>query len=164
MRRLVLATSLALIAAGAAAQPANQVWQLNSDAANITANKSKFGLTAGALEWNSAKPEATTFALSLDTTSLGDDGLKAQLDAGHNPEMRIITTTPGRKSGDKINLPAAVTVKDVTKPVTLEVSYKNSGRQIDMHAEGTIRGSDFKMKGGDIALVMDAPFKPALGQ
>jgi polyisoprenoid-binding protein YceI len=163
MRRLVLAASIALIAA-AAAQPANQVWQLNSDAANITANKSKFGLTAGALEWNNAKPEATTFALSLDTTSLGDDGLKTQLDAGHNPEMRIITTTPGRKSGDKISLPAAVTIKDVTKPVTLEVSYKNSGREIDMHAEATIRGSDFKLKGGDIALVMDAPFKPALGQ
>ena len=161
MRRLVLAASLLLAATAAQAE---DVWQLNSDAANISAAKSKFRLTAGALEWNNAKPEATTFALSLDTTSLGDEALKAQLDAAHFPEMRVITTNPGRKSGDKISLPANVTIHEITKPVTLQVSYKMTGRQIDMHAEATLKSSDFKLKGGDIALVMDAPFKPALGQ
>ena len=162
MRRLALATMFALIAAGAAAQPSDQVWQLNSDAANITAAKSKFVLTAGALQWNTAKPEATTFALSLDTTSLGDTAVKTEL--GASPEMRVITTTPGRKSGDTISLPTAVTVGSITKTVTLQVNYKMNGRQIDMHAEGTLKSSDFKLKGPDIALVMDAPFKPALGQ
>jgi polyisoprenoid-binding protein YceI len=58
-----------------------------------------------------------------------------------------------------------VTIGNVIKPVTLQVSYKTDGpRQLSMHAEGTLRGSDFKLKGGDIALVIDAPFKPNSGQ
>jgi polyisoprenoid-binding protein YceI len=161
MRRFALAVSLVLIAAGAAAQPkpGTTTWQLNTEQASITAAKTKFRLVAGALQWNDASPEQSTVALSLDTTSLGDDGLKTQFDAAHFPEMRLISTAPGKKSGDKESLPSAVTIKDITKPVTLQLSFKTVSRsEIDLHAEGTIRGGDFKMKGGDMALVIDAPF------
>jgi polyisoprenoid-binding protein YceI len=168
MRRLVAAASMAVsvaaILATAQAQTGTSVWQLQFDAANITAAKSKFGLTAGALEWNPAKPEQSTLALSLDTTTLGDDAVKTELDAAHNPELRIMTSGPGRASGGTINLPTNVTVRDVIKPVTFQVSYKAEGRLITMHAEGTLRASDFKLKGGDIPLVIDAPFKPATAQ
>jgi polyisoprenoid-binding protein YceI len=165
MRRLVLIASLALIVTGAAAQPGTSTWQLETDQANVTAAKSKFALVAGAMQWNSAKPEQSTLALSLDTTSLGDDAVKSELDAAHFPEIRIITTDPGRASGGKISLPTAVTIRDVIKPVSLQVSYKaNSTRQITLHAEGTIRASDFKLKGSDIPLVIDAPFKPVSGE
>jgi polyisoprenoid-binding protein YceI len=165
MRRLVLAATLVLIAAGAHAQQGVSVWELQSDGANVTANKSKFAMTAGALEWNPAKPEQSTFALSLDTTTLGDDAIKTQLDAAHFPELRIMTAAPGRASGGKISLPTTVTVGNIIKPVTLQVSYKSDGpRQLSIHAEGTLRASDFKLKGGDLALVIDAPFKPNSGQ
>lgn len=167
MRRLALAASLVLIAAGAAAQPGpgSSTWQLNPDKAEITAGKAKFALVAGALQWTAAKPEQSTIALSLDTTSLAADDVKAALDAAHFPELRIITTGAGRKSGDKISLPTAVTIKDITKPVMLQAGFKTVSRsEIDMHAEGVLRSGDFKLKGGDIALVIDAPFKPASGE
>jgi polyisoprenoid-binding protein YceI len=164
MRRLVLAAAMTVSLAPAQAQPGTSIWQLQYDAANITAGNSKFGMTAGALQWNPSKPEQSTFALSLDTTTLGDDALKTELDAAHNPELRIMTTGPGRASGGKISLPTAITIRDVIKPVTFQVSYKAEPRQVTMHAEGTIRASDFKLKGGDIPLVIDAPFKPTSGQ
>jgi polyisoprenoid-binding protein YceI len=167
MRRLVLITVLILPLAAltaAQAQTGTSIWQLQYDAANVTAAKSKFGLTAGALEWNAAKPEQSTLALSLDTTTLGDDAVKTELDAAHNPELRIMTNGPGRASGGTISLPTSVTVRDVIKPVTFQVTYKAEGRLITLHAEGTLRASDFKLKGGDIPLVIDAPFKPATAQ
>ncbi|HWC64113.1 MAG TPA: YceI family protein, partial [Rhizomicrobium sp.] len=90
--------------------------------------------------------------------------VKTELDAAHNPELRIMTSGPGRASGGTISLPTTVTVRDVIKPVTFRVSYKSEARQITLHAEGTLRASDFKLKGGDIPLVIDAPFKPTSGQ
>ncbi len=162
MRRFALAATLVLIAAGAAAQPrlGTSTWQLNTEQASITVAKAKFHLVAGALQWDDAKPEQSTIALSLDTTSLGDDGLKTQFDAAHFPEMRLISTAPGKKSGDKESLPTDVTIKDITKQVMLQVSFKTVSRtEIVMHAEGTIRGGDFKMKGGDMPLVIDTPFE-----
>jgi hypothetical protein len=63
------------------AQNGASIWQLDSDGANVTANKSKFSFVAGALEWNPAKPELSTIALSLDTTSLSDAAVKTELDA-----------------------------------------------------------------------------------
>jgi polyisoprenoid-binding protein YceI len=162
MRRFALAACLVLIAAGAAAQPkpGTSTWQLNTEQASITAAKAKFRLVAGALQWNDAAPEQSTIALSLDTTSLGDDALKSQFDAAHFPEMRLISTAPGKKSGDKESLPTAVTIKDITRPVVLQLSFRNVSRtEIVVHAEGTLRGGDFKMKGGDIPLVIDTPFE-----
>jgi polyisoprenoid-binding protein YceI len=165
MRRLAFAASFVLFAAGVQAQPGVSVWELQSGGATITANKSKFAMTAGALEWNAAKPEQSTFALSLDTTTLGDEALKTELDAAHFPELRIITAGPGRVSGGKTSLPTTVTIGTILKPVTFEVSYKSDGpRQLSLHAEAALRASDFKLKGGDIALVIDAPFKPNSGQ
>ena len=162
MRRFALAAWLVLIVAGAAAQPklGTSTWQLNTEQASITAAKAKFRLVAGALQWDDAKPEQSTIALSLDTTSLSDDGLKTQFDATHFPELRLISTAPGKKSGDKETLPTALTIKDITKPVVLQLTFKTVSRtEIVMHAEGTIRGGDFKMKGGDMPLVIDAPFE-----
>ena len=164
MRRFLLAASFVLLAAGAIAQPAPSTWELDYSKAQVTLAKAKLGLSAGALQWNAAKPEQSTLALSLDTTTIADDAVKTELDAQHFPELRVITNGPGRASGGKISLPVMVTVKDITRPATLLVSYQAQPRQITFHAEGVLRAADFKLKGADLALVMDAPFKPNSGE
>ena len=164
MRRFLLAASIALFAGGVAAQPATSTWELDYSKAQVSVAKAKLGLSAGAIQWNAAKPEQSTLALSLDTTTIADDAVKAELDAQHFPEMRIITSGPGRVRGGKITLPVMVTVDEISKPGNLVVSYKSEPRLITMHAEGTLRASDFKLKGGNIALVIDAPFKPNSGE
>ena len=164
MRRILFTASFALIAGGALAQPATSTWELDYSKAQVTVAKAKLGLSAGAIQWNAVKPELSTLALSLDTTTIADDTVKAELDAQHFPEMRIITSGPGRASGGKITVPVVVTVKEITKPESLVVSYKTEPRLITMHAEGALRAADFKLKGGDLALVLDAPFKPNSGE
>jgi polyisoprenoid-binding protein YceI len=160
MRRLVLAAWLVLFAGAAAAQTGTSTWQFNIAGSTVTASKSPFKEVAGVMEWNPAKPEASTLAFSLDTTTLSAEDLKMDLDAAHYPELRIVTTGPGRKNGDMISLPAAITIGQITKPVMLQVSYKaNPPRQIGFHGEATIRHNDFKLKGSDIVLVIDGPFE-----
>ncbi len=163
MRRLVLAACFALIAGSAFAQSGTSTWQMNMAQSTITASKSPIKEVAGVMEWNPLKPEQSTLAFSIDTTSIAADDLKTVLDAAHDPELRIVTTGPGKISGGNIALPAELTIGQITKAVTLTVSYKpNLPRQIAFHGEVTIRHNDFKLKGSDIPLVIDGPFERVL--
>jgi polyisoprenoid-binding protein YceI len=168
MRRFILAIPLVLIVAGAAAQapPATQTLQMDSDRATVTATMSsanaRFGIVAGALEYNSAKPEESTIALSFDSGSILEKPARDAFDADHFPEVRISSSAKaktGRDGGE--SLPTNVTIRDITRPVIFQVTFQKVGTNvIAMHAEGTVRSADFKMsgKGGNIGLVIDAPF------
>ena len=167
MRRLILAASLALIA-GASAQPRPGIatMQMDSDRSTVTATmgtaNAQFGIVAGALQYNPAKPEESTIALSLDTTSVVEKPARDAFDAEHFPELRISSAAVAKKGGDgREALPTSVTVRDITKPVIFQVSFKSvANGVIAMHAEGVLRSADFKLigKGGDVELVIDAPF------
>jgi polyisoprenoid-binding protein YceI len=167
MRRLVIAASLVLIATGAVAQPkaGTSTMQLDTDHAVVTVTlggaKGRFALVAGAMQYDPVKPEESTIALSLDTTSLDADAARTAFDSRNFPEMRIITMAPGKPASGGTALPTNVTVREITRPVVLHVSFKSPSSQvIALHAEGTLKSGDYKLggKGGDIALVIDAPF------
>lgn len=159
MRRLLFAASLLLFAAGAQAQPATTEWQLDAGHSSITLGKASVGQTAAVMGYSSASPEKSTLAFSLDATTLGDDALKATLDAAHFPEMRLVTVGDGRKNGNSVSLPVQITVKDLVKPASLQLSFKNASPQaISLHAEVTIKASDFRLKGADLPVVIDASF------
>ncbi len=176
MRRFVIALGLVLLATAAAAQtPAGKpethpaktttTMQMDSDHANVTVRdggvQSRFAVAAGALEYDPARPDRSTLAMSLDAGSLTDAATAQLFDAQHFPEMRIASTASGKNNGDTETLATDVTIRDVTRPVVFHLRLQNvSAGVINLHAEATIRGADFHVpgKGGDIVLVIDAPF------
>lgn len=168
MRPFILAASLTLIAAAAAAQtaaPETQTLQMDFDRATVTATmnsaNARFGIVAGALQYSPAKPEESTIALSFDAGSIREKPAREAFDAEHFPEVRIASTAMARKTGAGEALPTMVTIRNISKPVIFQVTFKTVATDIiAMHAEGTVRSSDFKMsgKGGNIELVIDAPF------
>ena len=120
MRRFILVLSFALAATGATAQTKpTSTMQLDSDHASITAgvggSKSRFAVAAGALEYDSARPEHSTIAVSLDTTSLADQEARTAFNADRFPELRITSTGVGKKNGKAEALATDVTIHDITR-------------------------------------------------
>jgi len=167
MRHLVLLVPFVVAISGAAAQPnpGSQTLQMDQDHASLGITlagvKSRFAQAAGALQYDPGGPEKTTIALSLDTSSIESTPVRQLFDSEHFPEMRIASTSaaqPGKDGMEK--LPVNVTIREVTRPEIFQVSFKNgSGQAIEMHAEGMLRGADFRMKTGDIVLLFDATFQ-----
>jgi polyisoprenoid-binding protein YceI len=158
MRRLVL--PLLLIATAASAQPkqGTSTLQLDSDHATVTVTAggalSRFKTVAGALQFDPAKPDASTLALSLDVGSIPDAAVRKALDADRFPELRIASTAAA-KSG---TMAMAVTIRDVTRSVLFQVSFKSVSRNVvALHAQATLKNGDFHL-GGDIPVVIDASF------
>jgi len=167
MRRYALLLPFALAVSGAAAQPRPgiQTLQMDPDHASVGVTlggaKSRFTQAAGALQYDPASPEKSTIARSLDTSSIEASAARQPFDPDHFPELRIISTAAAKSGKDGVeSLPVNVTIRDITRPVTFLVSFKNGGPVIAMHAEGTVHGADFHMMGktGDVVLVIDAPF------
>lgn len=166
MRRIALAAALVLLAGGVSAQPGTSTWELNSDKSNITATmggaSARIGVAAGALEYNTAKPEQSTVAFSLDTSSIKEKPARDAFDTDHFPEMRISSSAAAKKgSNGSLALPMILTIREINKPVVFQVTLQKVGENvISLHAEATIRSGDFKMSGpgGNIQLVIDAPF------
>ena len=161
MRRLLLL--VLLMASGAAAQPKPGIstMQLDSDHAAVTAMiggvQGRFETVAGALQYDSARPDSSTLLLSLDAGSIQNAAVRGGLDAAHYPELRIASTA-AIKAG---RMPVAVTIRDVTRPVVFQVSFKPLSRDsIALHAETRIRAGDFHIGGKNdtIAIAIDAPF------
>jgi polyisoprenoid-binding protein YceI len=158
MRRLLL--PLLLIATAASAQPKQGINTMELDAAHATVtvtaggDQGHFGTVAGALQFDPAKPDASTLAMSLDTGSISGDAVRKALDVDHFPEMRIASTNAA-KSGTMTML---VAMRDVTRPVPFQVSFKPvSGTVLAMHAEGTLKSGAFHLS-GDVPIVIDATF------
>jgi polyisoprenoid-binding protein YceI len=161
MRRLPLLALL--IASGASAQPKQGIstMQLDSDHANVTAIiagvQGRFETVAGALQYDPARPDSSTLLLSLDAGSIQNAAVRGAFDAAHYPELRI-ASTGAVKAG---TMPTTVTIRDVTRPVIFQVSFKPVSKDvIALHAEAHIRTGDFHIggKNEDIPIVIDAPF------
>jgi hypothetical protein len=158
MRRLLL--PFLLIATAASAQPKQGTSTMELDAAHATVivttggAQGHFGTVAGALQFDPAKPDASTLAMSLDAGSISGDAVRKALDVDHFPEMRIASISAA-KSGTMTML---VAIRDVTRPVPFQVSFKPvSGTVLTMHAQATLKSGDFHLS-GDVPIVIDATF------
>ena len=167
MRPFVLLLSFVLAVSGAVAQPrpGTETLQMDSGHAvvgvSLGGNRTWFTESAGALEYDPANPLKSTIALSLDTASIEAEATRKLFDPDRFPEMRIISTAdakPGK--GGTEGLPVNVTIRDITHPIQLQVSFKNDSSQvIVLHAEGMVRAADFGLgKTGTVPLMIDAPF------
>jgi polyisoprenoid-binding protein YceI len=159
MRRLLLPA--VLIATAAAAQPnqGTSTMQLDSAHATVTVMaggaQGHFETVAGALQYDPARPDASTVLLSLDAGSIQNAAVRGALDAAAYPELRIASTTPA-KSG---TMTMAVTIRDITRPVLFQVSFKPASRDvITLHAQAVLKSGDFHLTGGGMPVVIDAAF------
>lgn len=158
MRRLLL--PLLLIATAASAQPKQGTSTLEMDSGHTTVTvtaggaQGRFQTVAGALQFDPAKPDASTLALSFDAGSISDAAVRKALDTEHFPELRIASTAIA-KSG---TMPMTVTLRDVTRSVIFQVSFKSTSRTVvTVHAQAILKSGEFHMA-GDIPIVMDAAF------
>ena len=158
MRRLLL--PLLLIATAASAQPKQGTSTLEMDSGHTTVTvtaggaQGRFQTVAGALQFDPAKPDASTLALSFDAGSISDAAVRKALDTEHFPELRIASTAIA-KSG---TMPMTVTLRDVTRSVIFQVSFKStSSTVVTVHAQAILKSGEFHMA-GDIPIVMDAAF------
>jgi polyisoprenoid-binding protein YceI len=167
MRHLVLLVPFVVATSGAAAQPDPGTLTLQMDQnhssldVTVAGAKSRFTQAAGALQYDPARPDKNTIALSLDTSSIEAAPARQSFDSDHFPEMRIASTSAAKPGKDGVeNLPVNVTIRDITRSAIFHVSLKNgSGQTVEMHAEGTLQSADFHMKPGDIVLVLDGIFR-----
>lgn len=111
---------------------------------------------------------------SVDTNSAElDDKLRAAalFDSGTFPEARFVSTGVTVTGDNQGQLDGLLTIKDVTRPVSLSVTFGGSGtnpltgkQTVGFNAEGRIKRSDFGLKawlplvGDEIHLLINAEF------
>lgn len=106
-------------------------------------------------DWDPASPqtarvEATIAAASLDTGEAKYNGEFAEkfLDAGANPTIRFVSTSIVQTSPGKGTMTGDLTLRGVTKPVTLDVTFNGyasgiAGQRSGFSAKGVIKRSEF---------------------
>ena len=99
--------------------------------------------------------EATIDASSIDTgTAQRDDHLKSAdfFDVAHFPQIRFRSTQIEKLGGERYRLTGDLTIRDVTRPIALDVEYGGRGKdpwgntRIGASAATKIKRSDFGVK------------------
>lgn len=200
--RLILATAIALLAtfgiadspalAASASVPAG-VYKLDPRHSQvvfgirhmgISTFYGRFGKVSGLLNFDPAKPEQSTLNVQIETSAIDthvpelDKELTAAnvFDSGKFP-IAAFKVTGIERTGDKTgNITGTLTLRDITKPVTLSVTF-NGGTpspipfkpyRIGFDATGTIKRSDFglaertiwsAMVGDSVTLTIEGEFE-----
>lgn len=106
-------------------------------------------------DWDPASPqtarvEATIPAASLDTGEVKYNGEFAEkfLDASANPTIRFVSTSIVQTSPGKGTMTGDLTLRGVTRPVTLDVTFNGyasgiAGQRSGFSAKGVIKRSEF---------------------
>lgn len=139
----------------------------------------RFNTLEGRLSFTPETPERSSVAITIKTASVDtnsrelDDKLRAaaMFDSAAFPDARFVSSSvmaTGEKSG---TLEGLLTIKDITRPVSLTVTFGGSGTNplsgqetTGFNAEGTIKRSEFGLKawlplvGDDIKLLINAEF------
>jgi polyisoprenoid-binding protein YceI len=130
-------------------------WQVNHMGFSLL--EGQLGASAGSITIDPAKPDATkvdvTFQVDqLSTTSAHlTEHLKSKdfFDAAANPTARFVSTAV-RATGDKATITGNLTIKGVTKPVTLNATFIGAGANpmnkklnFGFRATATINRGDF---------------------
>lgn len=135
------------------------------------------------LNWDAEEPANSSVSVVIDATSI-DSGVEVFnghiqderfFDAANHPEITFVSTSVDQTSEDEGEITGDLTIKGVTKPVTLNVNYNSAlhdergGRyKIGFSATASVKRSDFGMDtyvpfvGDDVEIVIEAEFvKPA---
>jgi polyisoprenoid-binding protein YceI len=141
----------------------------------------RFDKLSGTLNYNPAAPEHSAVSIAIDTTSIDtpssrlNDELKNSIfDTAHFPGATFKSTSIKRTGPDTGQITGDLTIRNVTKPVTLDVTFTgtesnplDNSRVLGFHATATIKRTDFGMTGmvweplvgDDIKLIIEAMFQ-----
>ena len=171
VKRLLLAGLLAsaIAAASVSAAAAEHTYKLDPQHTNVIASWSHFGFShpsanfgqaSGTLVYYPTAPEKSSVEVSLPLSGLDtfvpalDEHLKTAefFDAGKFPVATFKSRTVEVLDKGKFKVTGVLTIKGVSKPVTLDVTLNNAGvhpmtkqESIGFDATATIKRSDFGM-------------------
>ena len=132
------------------------------------------------LNWNAENPEASTISVVIDATAVDsgvdvfDDHLNGErfFDTAKFPQITFQSTSVKKTGADTGTVTGDLTIKGVTKPVTLDVKFnkdafdeKDSSSKIGFSGTTSINRSDFGIDflvpnvGDNIDIVIEAEFK-----
>jgi polyisoprenoid-binding protein YceI len=145
----------------------------------LTEFHGRFDRVSGTLTFDGTQPERSALSVTIDTTRLDttsvrlNNDLKAVFRTQQFPTAVFKSTAITRTGADTGRISGTLTLRDVTKPVILDVTF-NGGRKpplsdgysLGFHANGTIRRSDFgldqmiwsHMVGDEVNLTIEAQF------
>ena len=118
----------------------------------------QFGISEGTLTWDADDVSKSSVQVSLPVTAIDtfvdklDEHLKSGdfFDAGKFPNATFKSTSVAAAGTNKLTVTGDLTIRDVTKPVTLDVTLNGAGEHpmlkkqaIGFSATGTIKRSDF---------------------
>ena len=162
MKRLaILLLSLALPCAAAAAdytvQPAGSTLGFSNTFQGESFN-GQFGQWTAAISYDAANLASSKFDVEVTLASVktGDADRDGALpgpdffDTAKFPKAHFVTTG-FRQSGGKVIADGTLTLRGVTKPVSLEVTFKLQGSGATLDVAGTVKRLDFGVGTGDYA-------------
>lgn len=118
----------------------------------------QFGISEGTLTWDADDVSKSSVQVSIPVTAIDtfvdklDEHLKSGdfFDAGKFPNATFKSTSVAAAGTNKLTVTGDLTIKDITKPVTLDVTLNGAGEHpmlkkqaIGFSATGTIKRSDF---------------------
>jgi polyisoprenoid-binding protein YceI len=148
----------------------------------ITDFLGRFDKASGTLNFNASDPARSSVSITIDLTSLDTQNheLNSELqgpaifDIGKSPTATFKSTAITRAGPNTGKITGDLTIKGITKPVTLDATFNGTTSDplssnttlIGFHATTTIRRSDFDMTGtswtamigDDVKLDIEAPF------
>jgi polyisoprenoid-binding protein YceI len=157
--RRALAAAAVLLGVCFAAAPALQAqteWKIDPAHSSVGFDVTHFGVTTihgnftktqGTVNWNDGDVTKSSVQATIDVNSL-DTGVTARdnhtksdafFDAAKFPDMTFASTSV-QKSGDGLTVVGNLTIKGVTKPVTLNVSNVSGPVANPMHKGAMVRG------------------------
>ena len=161
MKRLALLLALALPGAAMAAdytvQPASSTLGFSNTFQGESFN-GQFGQWTAAISYDPANLAASKFDVEVTLASVktGDSDRDGALpgpdffDVATFPKAHFITTG-FRRSGGKVIADGTLTLRGVSKPVSLEVTFKPEGDGATLDVAGTLQRLDFGVGTGDYA-------------
>jgi polyisoprenoid-binding protein YceI len=162
MKRLaILLLALALPCAAAATdytvQPAGSTLGFSNTFQGESFN-GQFGQWTAAISYDAANLASSKFDVEVTLASVktGDADRDGALpgpdffDTAKFPKAHFVTTG-FRQSGGKVIADGTLTLRGVTKPVTLEVTFKPQGSGATLDVAGTVKRLDFGVGTGDYA-------------
>jgi polyisoprenoid-binding protein YceI len=164
MRRIALLLPLIVIPLHATARD----WQVDAAKSSLTFKGTyqdepfdgKFGHFDAAIAYDESDLSKDKFDVKVNVGSVSsgsserDDTLKAPdfFDATRFPQAHFITESFGKSADGGTEAKGTLTIRDVSKPVTLKVKFAASGNTATLDVDTTLKRLDFKLGvGGDWA-------------
>lgn len=156
---LLLAAAIPALASAAdyTVQPASSKlgFSSNFQGQNFDGN---FGKWTATISYDAAKLASSKFDVEVDLTSAktGDNDRDGALpgpdffNAAKFPKAHFVTTA-FRQNGAQVVADGNLTLRGVTKPVTLNVSFKPQGTGATLDVTGSVKRLDFGVGGGEYA-------------